>query len=331
MSRIAEAELNVLAVHQVGDWVRAIGWSPEGRKLAAASADGAINTLDLGGGQPPAEQWRHGSAATCVAWGEKLVSGGQDGQLIFDGSGVDAGGWVHGVTWRPDGAVLAAASGKRVGFWSQSGECIDVSRELDSTVTTIAWHPRGVKIAAGSYGGVEMIRAKGAATDGRLRWKGSVLELAFSPDGNYLAHGNQDASVHFWDLRKSRELEMAGYPLKVRELAWRDDSQMLATGGGPNIVVWDLAGKGPRGTTPCELLGHADPVSWIGFQPGGKLLASISNDGRLALWHPPSLDQLAVIEFDDRLDCAAWSPDGSQIAVGGSEGLIAAAGLSYRS
>ncbi|HMP41901.1 MAG TPA: WD40 repeat domain-containing protein, partial [Roseiflexaceae bacterium] len=66
----------------------------------------------------------------------------------------------------------------------------------------------------------------------KFEWKGSVLVLAVSLDGKYIAAGAQNASVHFWICRDGTDLEMSGYPRKVRELAWDSSSSYLATGGG---------------------------------------------------------------------------------------------------
>ncbi len=108
----------------------------------------------------------------------------------------------------------------------------------------------------------------------RFAWKGSILTLAWSPDGRYLVHGDQDATVHFWVLASGKDYQMWGYPTKVRELAWDHTSRYLATGGGPVVVVWDYAGKGPQSSKPLMLEAHEDFLSALAFQHTGPLLAS---------------------------------------------------------
>ena len=75
--------------------------------------------------------------------------------------------------------------------------------------------------------------------------------MAWSPDGKVLAHGNQDATVHFWYAQTGTDLQMSGYPTKVRELGWDFTSRYLATGGGRMPCVWDCqAGRrGRRGAS----------------------------------------------------------------------------------
>jgi WD40 repeat protein len=150
-----------------------------------------------------------------------------------------------------------------------------------------------------------------------------VLELRISPDGRRLAHGNQDASVHFWDLRRRTELEMLGYQTKVRQLDWRHDGQLLATGGGEDITIWDFAGRGPAGSRPLTLQGHQRRITWLGFAPGSQRLASVAADGLVLLWMPGTTRQhLADFELDDELTCAAWSLDGRRLAFGTADGAL---------
>src|ERR1700739_1331505 len=185
------AAMRVLAQDQAPDWIDAIAFAPSGELVAAAAADGSVRMLGLDGAASIAA--RHQQAATTGAFSStgRLASGGQDGQIAIDGALQKLGDeWVARVAWRPDGALLAVAHGRRVSTYSPLGEQQAQSRELPATVTSMAWHPRGVQIAAGTYGGVQLLRGNGLARGALAAWKGSVLELAISPTGRRLAHGN---------------------------------------------------------------------------------------------------------------------------------------------
>jgi WD40 repeat protein len=279
------------------------------------------------GGDRPEVAARHDGGALTVAWAPATVmaSGGRDGRVVVGGRDGDAGGpWVERVAWRPDGGLLAAAVGRRLQLWSIAGECVGVTTDLPATVASIAWHPRGIVCAAATYGGVRLVRANGAAVVDHLSWTGSVLELAFSPDGRRLAHGNQDASVHFWDLKRGGELEMTGYETKVRELAWTGDGRYLLTGGGATITAWDFhRAGGPAGSRPLELETHEDRVTALAGQPRGDLVASGGRDGRLLVWRPGSDDlPLAGTALDGAVSALRWSPDGRRLAAGADGGEV---------
>jgi WD40 repeat protein len=323
----AQAPFRLTAAASLDDWVHDLAWSADGVEVAAACADGTVVTVDLQ--ERTRIVQRHDGPATTVGRSPRgpLASGGEDGCVVIDGrSHVLGPGWVQQVAWRPDGATLAAAHRRAVHILDPGGARVAASADLPATVACIGWHPRGVELAAGTYGGVHLLRGRDAQPVGRLRWKGSVLALATSPDGRRLAHGNQDASVHFWDLRRGTELEMFGYATKVRELAWRHDARLLATGGGTAVTVWDFAGRGPAGSRPQELEQHTEPVTWLGFQPRSPLLVSTGQDGLAALWKPGAGDlPLATVAVDDHITTAAWSPDGSHLAIGGAGGTVAIA------
>ncbi len=308
-------------------YVAALAWRPDGAWLAAGDDDGGVALFD-GVSGPWGEALGHDGGTLCLDWSARgvLASGGRDGTVVLGGTRCDAQrGWVERVAWRPDGARLAVAQGRRVTFRDESGYPVDVSGDLPATVSCLAWHPRGVLCAAGTYGGVRMLRGNGAVGVDHLAWTGSVLELAFSPDGRYLAHGNQDSSVHFWDMRKRSELEMTGYATKVRQLAWSPDRRWLATGGGADAICWDFARRGgPRGSRPARLERHEGRITALAFQPEGGLLASIGEDGVVALWRVGEDDlPLGGVALDEPLSVLAWAPDGRRLAVGGAHGGVA--------
>ena len=316
--------LGTIAEASAEDWVNSVAFAPAGNRVAVAAADGTVTVVDLHGRTRVVA--RHEQAAVSVAFSTdgRLASGGQDGQVSIDGTFTRVGkDWVQALAWRPDGAVLALAQGRHVVSLSGDSALLARSSEFPATVACLGWHPRGVQLAAGSYGGVQLLRGNGLARDGLLAWKGSVLELAIAPDGRRLAHGNQDASVHFWDLRKRSELEMWGYQTKVRQLSWRHDSRLLATGGGEEVTLWDFAGRGPAGRKPLVLAAHSELIAWLAFAPGSRRLASIAGDGLLLLWLPGETSQpLAALELDGPPTCGAWSTDGQRLAVGSATGQI---------
>jgi WD40 repeat protein len=147
--------------------------------------------------------------------------------------------------------------------------------------------------------------------------------IAWSPDGNYIATGDQDATVHFWMVRTGKDLQMYGYPTKVRELGWHRSSRYLATGGSNTVTVWDCSGKGPAGTKPIELKGHATLVTSLAFQQRGPILAAGSDNGSVLFWNilrpKRPLGQTAC---DASISHLTWSPDDTLIAFGTAAGLV---------
>ena len=116
---------------------------------------------------------------------------------------------------------------------------------------------------------------------------------------------------------------MAGYPTKVRELAWDATSRYLATGGGPTACVWDFAGKGPAGSIPIQLEAHEDNITCLSYQHQGALLASGGEEGLVALWNPSKQQgALALAKQTSPVSQLAWSADDQRLAVGTAAGGV---------
>ena len=192
-----------------------------------------------------------------------------------------------------------------------------------ATIADVKWSAKGKEFAVGAYGGVAFFTPEADEPRTRFAWQGSVLTIAWSLNGKFIAGGAQNASVHFWHMKDGKDLEMSGYPLKVRELSWDKTSTYLATGGGQQITIWDCSGKGPAGSTPISFDLHVEPISSLAFQNKGPLLASACTDGILALWFPGGWKRvLAQTNVDGGISQLAWSPNDRLIAVGGEIGSI---------
>jgi WD40 repeat protein len=321
---------------ELEDHVISLAWSPSGKALAAAVVSGPI-TLFGDGGQPvvAAAIKGHGFGTTAVAWrrdGSLLASAGQDGKVrLWDPlTGQErcslAGGaaWVEHVTWHPSADVLASAAGKKLRLWSADGKMLREYPDHPATISDLKWRPRTEELTSAAYGGVALWSIQKSEPTRRLEWKGSVLALAWAPGGDRLAHGNQDATVHYWILASGQDLQMAGYPMKVREVAWDPTGTYLATGGGGDAVtVWDCTPPGPEDSTPLTFKGHSDAVSALTYQSKGPLLASGGLDGKLFLFQPGRFKKaLAQSEAGGAVSQLAWSPDDRHLAVGTEAGAV---------
>lgn len=323
----------------VDDHVIALGWSADGRHLAAAASTGPVAVFDTAG-TAGVTLAGHAGGTLALAWSPAagaLATAGKDGRVrVWDAAGREAlgleagGAWVEHLAWHPGGATLAAACGRTVHLWDAGGRHVADLTDHPSTVSDLAWRPGSETLAALIYGGVMLWTLHGDAppTFRLFPWKGSPLKMAWSPDGSMLAHGNQDATVHFWYAETAQELQMWGYPTKVRELSWNPTGRFLATGGGHMVCVWDCGGKGPEGSKPQMLDGHAEgsPLAAVQFQRRGYLLASAGADGRVCLWQPANKKQPLVGAAEapaDRATCAGWSPDDKLLAVGYESGAVA--------
>jgi hypothetical protein len=188
-----------------GKAVRAVAWSPDGRRLAAGSEDGAVRILDV------------------VA-----------GQVVYTFRGHSANG-VTAVAWSPDGSRLASGSwDHQVKVWDAgSGAEIFTLAGHGNEITALAWNGDGTRLASAS--GDRTVKLWDPATGketltlhGHTNWP---YDLAWSPDGLRLASAGEDGTVKLWDPAAGREtLSLRGHAGSVRSVAWSPDGSRLASG-----------------------------------------------------------------------------------------------------
>lgn len=323
----------------IGEHVVAIAWSPDGKALAAAGADGGVFLLDSSApaaadGLPLRRIGTHRDGALSVAFspdGARVASGGQDGRLrVFARHGEEPAheielpaAWVGQVAFSPDGRLLAVAAGRNVHLHDAGTlELRHAYAALPATVEALAFSPDGRQLAAASYGGVTLLTPHAPFGARKLAWTGACLALAWRPDASVIAAGGQDSSVQFWRLPKAKHAAMSGYATKVRELAWNGSGRWLATGGGSDVVLWDFR-TGPEGRAPRTLGGHGERIVAFSWQRRGPLLASIARDSTLMLWHPGRGDAaIARYRLLSQPTVLAWSPDDGLLAIGGDGGEL---------
>ena len=236
---------------------------------------GPITIFDAATGKPAHQLKGHGFGTASIAWqpgGNLIASVGQDRQGSSlgcnDGTGIERRSTPAHLGREARLAPVGSMARDRRG---QEGARLDVSRRARPRTASAGRHSDGPRVAAGNQPPHAFSPTAPPRPTTRLlestpvkllAWKGSPLAMAWSPDGKILAHGNQDATVHFWYYDSSHDLQMWGYRTKIRELAWDYSSRYLATGGSPVVCIWDCqAGpKGPEGSKPQMLEGHEENI-----------------------------------------------------------------------
>ncbi len=147
-----------------------------------------------------------GAILSSAADGKRIVTGGDDGQVIAttaDGTHSvvatdEKRRWIDHVALGPDGAV-AWSAGKTAYVRPKNGEVR--SFDAPSTVAGLAFAPKGLRWPSPTT----TARRSGSpmptgARPETLEWKGSHLGVAFSPDGKFLITTMQEPMLHGWRL-----------------------------------------------------------------------------------------------------------------------------------
>ncbi|MCP1673143.1 WD40 repeat protein [Natronocella acetinitrilica] len=320
----------VLAV--CDEFATALAWDPAGKRLAVGAADGSVAVYDTDTGELYWRQVKHFPGTACLGWshdGTRLASGGHDGRVrLWDGADGSllweyrAGDWVAHVHWLADGAAVVAVAGRHVLRLDSADGACGARFEADSTRSDLRPDPCSDGLLSAGYGNIHLHDPATLESRHTFHWKGSMLCAAASPNGRWLVGGCQDKAVHIWDRNTGADLMMSGFSSKVGQLSWDASGDLLATGGGAEVIVWNCGGKGPEGKEPLVLSAHQSPIEALAFDHRGKRLASGGGDGLLLLVDVAGETIRAGLLDDSAVSTIAWSPDDATLAVAYASGRI---------
>jgi WD40 repeat protein len=251
----------------------------------------------------------------------------RDARALLSG----ATGALGGVTFNPDGRLLAAGDVGGVRVWDLS-----TRREAaflpgaTGRVRSVAFSPDGRLVAAGDAASVRLWdvaarRQVAALTGPNSRARGGAFtRVAFSPDGGLLAAGGP-AGMGLWEARAPWR------PVAVKDpnaatadaVAFSPDGRTLAFASSQaelgEIVLWDARRRRVRRTL---IGGHEGGVAALALGPDGRTLVSAgSDDAQILAWSlasGPSSPKLLTDEHG--ASSIAFSPDGRTVATAGDDG-----------
>ncbi len=308
LSHAQRAELVVQAGHSGP--VMAVTYSPDGRLLASAGLDNAIQIWD-------------------VATGKTL-------RTLFSTSLTEHTRGITAVAFHPAGDVLASSSVRRIQIWDvRTGQELRTLTGSSRYVHSLAYSPDGKLLASGDSD--QTIHLWDAATGQELRTltghSGGVNSVAFSGDSRSLASASFDHTVRLWDVAGGRQLAvLTGHSDVVESVAFSPDGKTVASGSRDRTTrLWDAdAGRELR-----SFGGHTDTVESVSFSPDGRTLASGSRDRTIRLWTVRSRESRTLTGHSKWVQSVSFSSDSEFLASGGWDGTVklwdVAAGVEVRS
>lgn len=171
----------------------------------------------------------------------------------------------------------------------------------------------------------------GSATPNVLKEHAGPITALVSSGGSVLASASTDKKLIFWHLPDGQIVKSLTTDQVVRALAMSPDGKTLASAGEDAVIqLWDV----PSAKAGAKLSGSADWILCLAFSNDGQRLASGGYDGTVRLWEVSSAKKVLDIPATpppppnspapptNVVLSLAFSPDGKQLAIGGSDAQI---------
>jgi WD40 repeat protein len=245
--------------------VTAIALSPDGKKVASGSSDGAVKLWNIDTGKVIKTWTGHIKEVRSVSWssdGGRVLSGSRDGTFrvwgvevgetsILQGP-INTGEKVWAVCYSPDDKMIATG-GDDLKIWNaNSGELL---KTLEGVFMYLAWTSDGKTLIGGGAGITKFDTATWTVLDSN--WpKTIVTVISVSPNERILTSTSYfNKTTELWSLETNQPI---GTPLHHQDevicATFSADGKFLITGCNNHIYTWDVSAIVKEAGLPSDIV-----------------------------------------------------------------------------
>ncbi|KAF9116925.1 U3 snoRNP protein, partial [Mortierella sp. 14UC] len=230
--------------------------------------------------------------------------------------------------------VVSASMDETIRFWNaESGECTAVWKSPIGRCRCIDYSADGRTVASGHENGDVQLWDADTGEPGPVLHghTDSVTSVALSARGKWLASTSGDRTVRLWDVSAGALVStLTGHCGGVFKVVFSpDERQMASVGADMKVRLWELDFTGSLLSSIEQPHDQRAGVLAVAYAPDGQFIHSVDDALYIQQWDPlAGASDLELDLFDDSCEdmfflwCAAFSPDGRQIATGADEGPI---------
>ncbi len=306
--------------------VRAVKFSPDASRLAAAGDDQRVHVWDVAAGRELEQLVGHTAAVLGVAFAgdpRTVVSGSADKSArvwtVAAARAIAASpGRITDLALSADGALLASASeDNKVKLWNVADGKLQSELPLAGVVPTgVALRADKTSLAAGGSDGnvyVWPLTPQGPGQVVKIAATAPVRCLRFTPDGTRLAVGGADKRLRVFDPLTGRMLEDIAAPESVAALAAAPDGQTLLAAAANAAVLQPLA-------LLRVIAGHQGAVTAAALTADGATAFSGGADKTVRQWNLADGKQLrSFAGATDAITGLSLAAGGAALAAGSAD------------
>jgi WD40 repeat protein len=315
--------------------VRQLSCSPDGKRVATASIDGAASVWDIEKTREALFELKGSPkefhAAVFYSPDGKLIAtiGDHNIARLWDATTGHLLRELKAHTKyltmiafsRDSRFVVTASDDNTARIWETgTGQLRSTLEGHTNIVNSAFFSPENDRVITASTDGTARIWDVATGKSLKLTGhRGSLYKAIFSPDGRLALTVSLDRTARVWDAATGDILAaLSGHKDVITDGVFSSDNRFVATASADGTVhIWDAK----SGESRAELHGHTGYVWGVRFNPDGTRLVTASDDNTARVWDAASGKIEAVLRgHTGDVTSADFTPDGRFVVTASRDG-----------